>query len=260
MGRGVERWILILATLLAAIGGVTGMVSAHRGQRSRWTVGWMAAAFIAQLGFLWLRGSARGACPLVGTGETLAFLAWSLTLCYLVVGPAYRLSLLGVFTAPVVVAFQLVALIPGFLDVKVQPLVSANSWGQIHAAMSVLGYGALALAAVAGVMFLTLDRQLKEQHLSSGLFRNMPPVNQLLISMQRLLWLGSAMLTVGVMAGFLMPRVGSGAKAHFLAAVAVWGGYLVLIAVKQVWGITGRRFALAVVVLFVVSLSVFALV
>lgn len=256
MGRGVDRWFLIVATLLAAFGGVAGMLSLRHDHRSRWTLLLMAAAFLAQLGFLFIRGEARSACPLVGTGEILVFLAWSLTLFYLVVGPAYRISLLGVFSAPVVVVFQLVALIPGMLDVEPQAVPSTDGWREIHAAMSVLGYGALALSSVAGVMFLVLDRQLKEQHLDSGLFRNLPPVRELLVSMQRLLWLGMSMLTVGVVAGFMMRRTDD--ANHLIAAVAVWLGYLVLIVIKQTRGMTGRRFSTAVVLLFVISLSVFA--
>ena len=44
------------------------------------------------------------------------------------------------------------------------------------------------------------------------------------------------------------------------AAVAVWAGYIVLLAVKQVRGLTGRRLSLSAVVLFVLSLAVFAFV
>ncbi|MGB6220920.1 cytochrome c biogenesis protein CcsA [Haloferula sp.] len=252
----MDRWFLIAATLLAVIGGVTGMMSLRHNHRSRWTFPWMAGAFLAQMGFLWLRGEARGACPLIGIGEILAFLAWSLTLFYLVVGPTYRISLLGVFSAPVVVVFQAIALIPGMLDASPEPVPGTDAWRETHSAMSVLGYGALALAAVAGVMFLVLDRQLKDHHLNSGLFRNLPPVRELLISMERLLWLGMVMLTVGVVAGFMMGRTGD--ADHLIAAVVVWSAYVALIVVKQVRGITGRRFSLAVVLLFVVSLSVFA--
>ncbi|MEM1083730.1 MAG: cytochrome c biogenesis protein CcsA [Verrucomicrobiota bacterium] len=258
MGRGVDQRFLIIATLLAAIGGVGGMLSLRHHHRSRWTFPLMAGAFLAQLGFLSLRGQAREACPLVGTGEILVFLAWSLTLFYLVVGPTYRLSLLGVFSAPVVVLFQAVALIPGMLDADPQPVEATDAWRETHSAMSVLGYGALALAAVAGMMFLVLDRQLKDQHLTSGLFKNLPPVRELLTSMQRLLWIGMGMLTIGVVAGFAMPRTGG--TAHLIAAVVVWLAYLALLVVKQSRGMTGKRFSLAVVLLFVVSLSVFAFV
>jgi ABC-type uncharacterized transport system permease subunit len=108
------------------------------------------------------------------------------------------------------------------------------------------------------VMFLVLDRQLKDHHLKSGLFRNLPPVRELLKSTVRLLWLGVALLTIGVFAGFMMPR--QGGTAHLIAASAVWLSYVLFLAIKQVRGLTGRRTATVAVVLFVVSLSVFALV
>lgn len=254
----MDRWFLFAATALAAVGGITGMLTVHRGTRSRWTVIWMMAAFAAQLGFLYVRGQARGACPLAGIGEILAFLAWSLTLFYLAVGPTYRLSLLGVFTAPLVTIIQICALLPGVWDPAPVRVPVTDAWRETHAAMSVLSYGALALAAVAGVMFLVLDRQLKDHHLQSGLFRNLPPVRELLKSMVRLLWIGVGLLSVGVVAGFMMPR--QGASAHLLAAIGVWVGYAVLLAVRQVRGLTGRRTAVVAVLLFVGSLSVFALV
>lgn len=50
-----------------------------------------------------------------------------------------------------------------------------------------------------------LDHQLKEHHLKGGLFRNLPPVPELLVSLERLLWLGMILLTVGVIAGLFMP-------------------------------------------------------
>lgn len=254
----MDRYFLLIATALAAVGGANGMWTVHRGVRSRWTVVWMIGAFLAQMAFLYLRGQERGACPLVGLAEILAFLAWSLTLFYLVVGPAYRLSLLGVFTAPVVVTFQTVALFPGLLDPNPVKAQKINAWSETHAAMSVLSYGALALAAVAGVMFLVLDRQLKDHHLQSGLFRNLPPVREVMSSTVRLLWIGLALLTIGIVAGFQMPR--QGGLAHLIAAVVVWVSYAALLGVRQTRGLTGRRMAVSSVALFVISLSVFALI
>lgn len=254
----MDRYLLIISTLLAAVGGVLGMVSVHQGTRSRWTVVWMTASFVFQIWFLALRGEARVACPLRDLGEILAYLAWSLTFFYLVVGPPYRLSLLGVFTAPVVVVFQSVALWPGIMADDPRQVTGTTGWGETHAAMSVLSYGAFALAAVAGVMFLVLDHQLKEQHLKSGLFRNLPPVREVLEAVVRLLWLGLALLTVGIIAGFLMPH--SGGYGHFVAAVLTWAGYVFLLGTKMIRGLTGKHFALASVGMFFVSLTVFAFV
>jgi ABC-type uncharacterized transport system permease subunit len=254
----MDRTLLIVSTLLASIGGVLGMMSVQRGVRSRWTVVWMVAAFVCQIGFLSLRGGVRGACPLHDFGEKLAFLSWSLTLFYLVVGPPYRLSLLGVFTAPLVLVLQAIALFPGVLEALPMRVGGTDSWQETHAAMSVLSYGALALAGVAGVMFLVLDRQLKGQQTKSGLFRNLPPARELLESMLRLLWIGWGLLTIGIVAAFLMPRIGP--YGHLIAAVATWIGYALLLGVKTVRGLTGRRMALSAVGLFLVSLTVFAFV
>jgi ABC-type uncharacterized transport system permease subunit len=253
----MERWLLVASTLLALLAAVWGMVSVHRGRRSPWTLWWMLVVFVLQLGFLSMRGRVREACPLADMGEILVFLSWSLTLFYLLVGPAYRISLLGVFTAPVVVLFQGVAMWPGVLDSVPGKVEGGNAWHEVHSAVSVLAYGGFALAAVAGVMFLVLDRQLKEHHLGSGLFRNLPPVRELLVSLRRFLWIGCVLLTIGMVAGFIMPRA-TGADAHLVAAVVVWLAYAALVAVLQVRGLTGRSLAWSALGFFVVSLGVFA--
>lgn len=256
---GMDRWLLITATLLALIASVAGMISVHCGHRSRSTVVWMAAVMACQLALLAIRGQTRGVCPLADWGERLVFLSWALTLFYLLIGPAYRISLLGVFTAPVVLVFQAIALLPGVLPANPQPIAGGNPWHEMHSATSVLAYGAFALAAVAGVMFLVLDRQLKEHHLKSGLFRNLPPVRELLVSLERLLWLGLALLSLGLLAGFLMPHDGR-AIAHRITALAIWAGYAMLLGIHAVRGLTGRRFSLLAVGLFILSLGIFALI
>jgi ABC-type uncharacterized transport system permease subunit len=253
----MDRWFLLIATLLAAIGGIWGMISVHRGTRSHWTVGWMVAVLLCQLGFLSIRGQLRESCPLQDIGEILVFLAWSLTLFYLLIGPAYRISLLGVFSAPLVFALQGAALVSGMLTACPTRELSPNLFHSAHSATSVLAYGALGLAGVAGIMFLVLDHQLKEHRLKSGLFRNLPPAHELLVSLERLLWLGTGLLTVGVIAGFLMPRTAP-VHSHLLVALAVWAGYAGLLAIKTLRGLTGRKLALSAVAMFILSLVVFA--
>lgn len=256
----MDRWFLIASTLFAAMAGVRGLLVLRHGERSRWTVWWMIAAMVCQLGYLAIRGEMRGACPLRSIAEISVFLAWSLTLFYLLVGPVFRISLLGVFTAPAVAIFQGFALLPGRLEPNPARVLNTNFWGETHSATSVLAYGALALAAVAGVMFLVLDHQLKEHQLKGGLFRNLPPVRELLVSLERLLWLGMALLSVGVIAGILMPHQGDSAWKHVFIAIGVWAGYVALMGTKRVRGLTGRKLALGTVAMFILSLGVFAFV
>jgi len=67
--------------------------------------------FIFQTAFLSVRGHELGRCPLTNLFEVFIFLAWSVAAIYMLVGPAYRLSLMGAFTAPLVVLLQGFALI-----------------------------------------------------------------------------------------------------------------------------------------------------
>ncbi len=255
----MAQWLLVAATALVVLGGALGVRSVRAGTRSRGTVVCMLLAFVCQLGVLGIRGELRGKCPLGDYGEILAFLAWSLVLFYLVVGPAYRISLLGLFTAPVVAIFQVVALVPGVMDLNPVTVEEVDPWGESHAAFSVLSYGAFALAAVAALMFLVLNKKLKKHQLGSSLFRNLPPVRSLLDSVVRLTTLGAGILTVGIVAAFMMERENTYGT-HLVAAVVTWLAYLVVIALHFWRGMTPRRLSGSVIALFVLSLLVFAFV
>lgn len=252
----MDVWLLIAAISLALVAGALGILFLGKGQLSNSTVWWMSGAFICQLGFLSIRGSQRHACPLMDLGEISVFLAWSLTLFYLLTGPTYRISLLGVFTAPVVVIFQSLAFLPNALSSHPEPNGDSNVWGEAHSATSVMSYGAFALAAIAAVMFLVLDRQLKGHLLESRLFKNLPPARELLVSMERLLWIGWGLLTLGITAAFLMPDLK--VTQHLVVALGVWLSYLLVLGIQRTRGITGRRFSLCTVAMFLISLIIFA--
>ena len=216
----------------------------------------MIGAFVCQFVVLGIRGELRGKCPLDDFGEICLFLAWSLTLFYLVTGSTYRLSLLGVFTAPVVVLLQLLALFPGALDPHPEKVGSGGYWLEAHAAISVLSYGALGLAAIAGVMFFVENRLLKKRQLEGDLMRSMPSINRLVKAMGRITLVGWIVLTVGVVAGFYIE--GGRANVHLVTASVTWALYGALLAIYFVRGLPGKQLASGVVALFVLSLLVFA--
>ena len=172
----MERAFLVSSTLCFLAGFAYSMYALGAKVRhpSRWNFIVMLLGFALQLGFLELRSAAVGRCPLTNLFEVLVFLSWSVVLLYFVVGSTYRLSLLGTFTAPLVFLIQVVAqLLPA---ASVAPVFkkSAGFWPELHAAISLVSYGAFALACVAGVMFLVQERQLKRRTLNS-FFQNLPP-------------------------------------------------------------------------------------
>ena len=109
----MDRLFLIASTLCFLLAVVrTGLLvraGVFRPGRSSFLA--IAAGFVLQTAFLWVRGHALGRCPLTNLFEVFVFLAWSVALIYLVIGPTYRLSLMGAFTAPLVLLMQAFALL-----------------------------------------------------------------------------------------------------------------------------------------------------
>ncbi|MEI6352078.1 MAG: cytochrome c biogenesis protein CcsA [Verrucomicrobiota bacterium] len=204
------------------------------GRRSLVLIG---TGFIFQTIFLHHRGEQIGHCPLTNLFEVLIFLCWSINLLYLVVGHTYRLSLLGAFTAPLVFVIQVVALITPF-DTPAQIVTHPNPWAELHAALSVIAYGAFAMAGVAGVMYLVQERQLKTHHLHS-LFFLMPPITTLAIANNRLLWAGFGILTAGLFAGIMVGAPVGWIKMGW--GIGMWLVYLAIICARR---LGPRRIAL----------------
>lgn len=250
--------LLIIAASLSGMAAYLGMLSVHHGRRSPWTVTWMFISFCFQCGVLAERGQMRGQCPLGDFGEILVFMAWSMTMFYLIIGSTYRLSLLGVFSAPLVTLMLVLGALPGMMDAAPERSLYVDQWDEAHAALSVLSYGAFALSAIAGVMYLVLNKQLKTHATKSGLFRELPPLSLITGSMMRLMLVGVMLLTAGIACGLMMEDKSAGYMAHLLAAVGVWVAYVAVLTVWSVRGVSPARLAFCALLLFVISLWVFA--
>src|SRR5436190_17891289 len=149
---------------LAAIVRSLWALRARLFRRSHFNFVMVLLGFALQTGFLTLRGRALGRCPITNLFEVLTFLAWSIALIYMVIGPAYRLSLMGCFTAPVVCLLQSIALLAP-VDQPHVLHITPNPWLEFHASICLIAYGAFALACIAGVMYLVQERQLKTHEL-----------------------------------------------------------------------------------------------
>ena len=248
----MERQLLVLSTFCFLFGFAYTMyaLGAKVYRKSRMNLIVTFLGFLCQTGFLYLRGQALGRCPLTNHFEVLAFLSWSMVLFYLLIGPAYRLSLLGFFTSPLVFLLQVFALLMPW-DTPARLRSAPNAWLELHAAISVVAYGAFALAGVAGVMYLAQERQLKTHHLKS-IFYHLPPIRDLATANTRLVLTGLTLLTVGLGAGFAMGNLGAHAT-KIVWSSAVWLLYAFLAGAEWWRRISPRRAAL-------LSVGAFALV
>lgn len=250
----MERQLLLLSMLcfLVAIGHT--LVALRKGvfHPGRFNFFAIALGFVFQSGFLSLRGHALGRCPITNLFEVFVFLAWSVALIYLAIGPAYRLSLMGAFTAPLVFLIQTFALLAP-IDVPHSTRVPANPWLEFHASMSMIAYGAFALACVAGIMYLVQERQLKT-HQWHSIFYHLPPLTNLFAAITRLLWLGFALYTAGLVSGFFtggpLPRM------KMICAFAVWIFYGAILQGRHLHRLAPKRIAALCVLAFSAAVSV----
>jgi ABC-type uncharacterized transport system permease subunit len=198
----MDRPALVLSTLSFLVGFALSVHALLTGRVKLPALASLAAAaggFVFQTLWLYQRGQVVGRCPLTTLFDVLVFLGWSVTLLYLITGTTYRMSPLGVFTSPLVFLLQLISLLMPLPDVE-RPVVPVSSWLELHAAVSLVAYGAFALAGIAGITLLVQERQLKTRRLSN-FFYHFPPIHDLAVANRRLVYIGFALLTVGLLVG-----------------------------------------------------------
>ncbi len=245
----LDRLLLLISTIAFLAGLLHAIVSIRAGswKESRWHILPMAAGFLCQCGFLYLRGNQHGRCPITNLFEVFIFIGWCIVLLYFLVGTAYRLSLLGVFTAPLVAVLQTIVLLSP-LDTPT-PVKPPNYWGELHASVALIAYAAFALACISGVMFLMQDRLLK-RHKINALFHQLPPIHQLSKAIQRLIFWGVLLLGFAMAITFKIPQ-----KTGDLKVVVSWvvlGLYAAIYAVMLWRALTAKQVAWLAVVGFLV--------
>src|ERR1700730_8244606 len=250
----MDRHLLVVSTacFFAAIVHLVLVLRAAVFRPGRFNFLAIGLGFIFQTAFLFIRGHELHRVPLTNLFEVLIFLAWSVALIYLLIGPAYRLSLMGAFTAPLVFSIQVFALLMP-IDVRHPVKLPANPWLEFHASMSIVAYGAFALACVAGVMYLVQERQLKTHQLHS-VFYHLPPLTDLFAAITRLLWLGFALYSAGLVSGFFtggpLPRT------KMICAFGVWLLYAAILQGRHLRWFAPKRVAALCVLAFSAAISV----
>ncbi len=247
----MDRLWLVAATLcfLASFGTTLYALGAGRFRPGRFNFIASLTGFLFQTVFLYLRGRAEGSCPLNSLFDVLIFQSWSLVLIYLLVGPTYRLSLMGAFTAPIAFMLILIALIAPINQALAYRVV--NPWIEFHAAASIIAYGAFGLACVSGVMYLLQERQLKS-HKASALLYNLPPIHDLAAANRRLVWLGFGLLTLSFTAAFLSQMPVNTVK--FWTSASIWLVYGVMLALARLPSMAPRRLAEFSIGVFIVAM------
>ena len=211
-------------------------------QDDRVNYGVLALSFVAHTTAMAMRGFSLSRCPVNNLFEAMMFIMWTIVASYLVIGLFRRLRFLGAFAAPILLAMGVFALMPA-LDAEE---AKASRLAIMHAVLILLAYGAFGVGSLAAVMYLTVERDLKE-HKTRAILSLLPPIQQLELIAVRLLVAGLILLTVGLaMSPFLMKEsfgVYFRPDAKIIWSALIWAAYAGLLAMRWWFAQGGRNFA-----------------
>ncbi|BET68070.1 hypothetical protein ASA1KI_29880 [Opitutales bacterium ASA1] len=253
-----DRTWLWLAAALYAIAFVTSTVSMIRGRgRAHGALLSLVVVGVLLHTFgLYQRGVAGGGCPVRNTFEVVQFVAWSITILYLVVGTSFRVSLLGYFTSGLAVVLSLVSLSVSRWDATVGPPVFGGvPWIEVHASFGLFAYGAFGTLALTSLMFLLQTFSLKAKRLR-GLFAFLPSIVALEQIGFRLLVTGIAVLTLSILVGghYYRQEPDSITAVKLAFATGVWAAYMVALVLRLRRTLVGASLAWTCLALFGVAL------
>lgn len=255
-----DRGMLWIATVLYLAGFLVGCIQLFLRRSNKLTdrtllVALLAFGLSSQTAGLYVRGLATGGCPLGNQFEIVQFVAWSAMVLYFIVGPAFRVSLLGLFTSGYAAILAFISLVIPEWDAVRSPRVFPNAWIEFHAALAVFSYGVFGLLALTSVMHLLQNWALKQKRLD-GLFWFLPSLVQLNQINQRMLMAGVGLLTISLGVGYvwLARDPGSAYSPKLMATIAVWAVYTVVLFLRWRGRLVGPRFSWACVILFVLAM------
>jgi ABC-type transport system involved in cytochrome c biogenesis permease subunit len=257
----VLNGLLPVGYLVALLGYVVVFVR-QEGPLGRWVTGFTRGVVAVHAGYLIMAGIEYEHLPLASTWESLTLTAFAVALVYLVLEWQTRDRSTGSFLLAIVLLLQILS--TAFIShTREVPAILRSPMYGIHVSTALLGYVALAVSAVYGIMYLIQYRQLKQRHVGL-LFQRLPNLETLSRLNVRALAIGWLGLTVAIVAGtiwaFTLSRAGQLQvnllqDAKFLMTVGLWVVYGACLAGLYVLGWAKRTLASVSVVAFLLMLG-----
>jgi ABC-type transport system involved in cytochrome c biogenesis permease subunit len=191
-------------------------------------------------------GTALGRFPASGFYESMSLCALLIAALFLFVYWRYRLESLSVFIFPLVFVMALVASLGRPVTASWTSSTVRDAWLMVHVVLVLLGYAALLFTAVAAVLYLLQERELKRKKPRSFYLR-LPPLGTLDDLITRFMGWGFVFITVAVIVGSTWAFVEFGTRWVTDPKIAIslftWGIYLAMVFLRISAGWRGRKAA-----------------
>lgn len=254
-------WCLNLAfgfELLAA-GGFIAFIISQQKRVFRWSYGILVAGFVCHTLFLAFRYAAIGTAPVLDLKSALHFFAWCVILVYLILHARFRLMVLGSFVAPFATCLMLLSSALPWVTGPVKPIYK-SLYLTIHVGTVFIGNGLLAIAFLAGIMYVLQEHQIKKKRLGP-VYSRLPSLATLDHINAISITYGFIFLTLGMISGSVYAQVALGTYWQWdpkeVWALISWLLYAALIHQRLAAGWQGKRAAVLSIVCFAVLIFTF---
>jgi ABC-type uncharacterized transport system permease subunit len=194
-------------------------------------------------------GIVNNRCPITNFYETLSMCAFLLVLLYLFAHWRFKLESLSVFVFPLVFVAALVATMGNPVSAWSSPVVR-STWLTVHIVLVLLGLAALLLAAIASLVYLFQEHELKSKKPRKSYY-HLPALGTLDDVISQAMAVGFVLITLAVIAGstwgFIELQSGWLADPKIVISFITWGVYMALVFLRTVAGWRGRKAAIMTV-------------
>lgn len=205
-------------------------------------------------------GLATRQCPITNFYQTLSMCAFLIVVLYLFVEWRYKLHSMSVFLFPLVFVMSLVATFGNPVGSWPSPVIG-SAWLTAHIALALLGYAALALMALASVLYLFQERALKSKRPRRS-YPWLPALGVLDEFIAKAMGAGFALITLAVVTASTWAFIQLGTAWISQPGIAIsfftWGVYLLLVCLRTTVGWRGRKAAIMTVVVLCFSAATWA--
>ena len=159
----------------------------------------------AALGLRWKESYEIGIghAPLTNMYESLVFFAWCTTLFYILLEIKFKARILGALVMPLSVTTMAYASLSTKINQDISPLIPAlqSNWLIAHVVACFIGYGAFAVAAGIGVLYLLKHLAIKRKLSPNNLLSTLPELPVLDDLTHKTIIFGFMWLTAGIITG-----------------------------------------------------------
>ncbi|MBI2933266.1 MAG: cytochrome c biogenesis protein CcsA [Planctomycetes bacterium] len=218
-------------------------------------------AILVSMAVLLRRGVELGAFPIVSRFETNLFIAALLTGLALMIDLLRGMPIMTLAAAPLSCLTVLAGTILG-APAGEASVAMRSAWTGLHVLTMLGAYGAFGLSFVTAVLYLIERRQLKA-HASPGVLGIMPSLETFNRLTVHCLTVGVALMTVGILIGYMYARKTPDLPSGWRVDPKVWGAtltwalYVAVLLLSFTPAFKGKRTALASVGSFILVMTSF---